>query len=469
VRLSAAALDKLPTEVSRFNYARNEQAVGIVHLGLGAFHRAHQAVYTDQAMSAGDRDWAICGVSLRSSAVRDQLIPQDSLFSVTQRESDHSTTSVVGSVQAAMVGSERPDAVIAAIAAPSTRMITLTVTEKGHCGAVVGGLNTESSELAYDREALGQPRTIYGFLAAGLAARRAAGLPGLTIVSCDNLSENGQRLASYLSEFLDDSDGSLRAWFEAECACPSTMVDRIVPATTQAQIDELEKRTGMRDEGAVMTERFSQWVIEDRFAGPRPRWEAGGAQFVSAVRPYEEAKLRVLNAAHSALAYIGLQHGHAFVHEAISDAKILELVTRLMLQEAAPTLPETPGLDLNAYAARLINRFNNSALAHRLEQIAMDGSQKIPQRWFPTLRANQAQGKQCRAILEALVAWIKHLRGSPFSVVDPMAATLAELWRTAGPSQIAAALFGPGGLFNAGWTATEADLEFIRSRIGHSD
>jgi fructuronate reductase len=458
-------LDLLPSAVGRFAYDRAAQSVGIVHLGIGAFHRAHQAIFTDLAMSAGDRDWAICGVSLRSRTVRDQLVPQGSLYSLTQRGPARSTSSIVGSVRSVLAAADDPGGVVAALADPASRIVTLTVTEKGYYGEVGGGLNLASSDIAHDLSSAPDKRTIYGFLAAGLARRRASGLAGLTLVSCDNLAENGARLAASLAQFLDRADPSLGKWFQAECATPSTMVDRIVPATTAKQIDLLETQLGCRDEAAVFTEPFSQWVIEDKFAGPRPRWEVAGAQFVSDVRPYEVAKLRMLNGAHSALAYVGLRRGHTYVHEAIADPHLGQLVIRLMLEEAAPTLPPADGLDPSAYATALLERFGNSALGHRLEQIAMDGSQKIPQRWLPVLRFHQAEGRQCPAILEALAAWILHVRSGPDHVADPLAGRLAQIWLKAGCREVARALFGAGGLFADDWTATPDDLQVLRSRL----
>lgn len=465
MRLAPETLASPPASVSRFAYDRDAQEIGVVHLGIGAFHRAHAARYTDLAMSAGDRDWAICGVSLRSRDVRDQLVPQGGLYSVTERGVGTETTSIVGAVRSVVVGSEDPSGVVAALALPSTRIVTLSVTEKGYHTAIGGGLAVESPDVAHDLSGAPQKRSIYGYLAEGLARRRKSGLPGLTLVSCDNLADNGPRLAACLAQFLDLADASLGTWVEAECAVPATMVDRIVPATTAEQIDRLEARLGVRDEAAVFTEPFSQWVIEDNFAGARPRWDAVGAQFVRDVKPYEDAKLRMLNGAHSALAYLGLRRAHTYVHEAVADAQIAPLIARLMLDEAAPSLPAVAGLDPRAYAAALLERFANPALGHRLEQIAMDGSQKIPQRWLPTLRYHQQQGEQCPAILEALAAWILHVRPGGNSVVDPMEHTLAELWREAGQAGVVRELFGPSGLFGNDWTATPADIAFIELRL----
>jgi len=427
--------------------------VGIVHLGLGAFHRAHQAVYTDDAMAAGDRDWAVAGVSLRNPDARDKLAPQDGLYTVTARSSDDEDVRLIGSVREALLASRAAERIAALLAAPATRVVSFTVTEKGYCRAPNGSLDATVATAD----------SIYGWLHRGLVARRDAGLPGLTLLSCDNLPENGRVLERLVSEYLDRADPALGRWVASECAFPSTMVDRIVPATTPADLDRVEQRIGLRDEGAVITEPFSQWVIEDRFAGPRPRWEAGGAELVADVRLYETAKLRMLNGAHSALAYLGLLRGHRFVHEAIADPAIRATVKRLMREEAAPTLD--PAFDAQAYADALLARFANPALPHRLQQIAMDGSQKIPQRWLATLTWHQQQGRQCPAILEALAAWIVHVRGEGAPVDDPLANRLAELWREAGEGGIVDALFGPDGLFAADWQASGADRQVLAAAL----
>nr|WP_283773389.1 mannitol dehydrogenase family protein [Altererythrobacter sp. KTW20L] len=247
-------------------------------------------------------------------------------------------------------------------------------------------------------------------------------------------------------------------WFGQHCTCPSSMVDRIVPATRDTDRDEAEEATGLRDEALVVTEPFSQWVIEDKFAAGRPRWEVGGAQMVEDVRPYETAKLRMLNGAHSALAYIGLRHGHTFVHKAVADPAIRPTIEKLMREEAASSLRPAAGQDLSAYADALLARFANPALDHRLAQIAMDGSQKIPERWLEVMAHHQAAGRQCPALLAALAAWMQHVRGDGHIVDDPMARELAELWLEVGQSGIARALFGRDGLFAHNWAADGAAL-----------
>ncbi len=428
----------IPASVEAPGYDRAAQAAGIVHIGIGAFHRAHQAVYTDDAMRAGDRDWAIVGVSLRSADVAAQLNPQDGFYTVSARSVAGSELRLVGAVQQVLVASDNPQAVVDAIAAPTTHIVSFTVTEKGYLRRPDGSLDLAA--------AIGGS-SLYRFVAAGLAARKAAGLGGVTLLSCDNLASNGGVLRRLMREYLATCHPDLSAWFDSECTCPATMIDRIVPATTEADRAGVETALGARDEGAVVTEGFSQWVIEDDFAGPRPRWENVGAEIVADVAPYETAKLRMLNGAHSALAYIGLGKGHEFVHQAIADPAIRPVIERLMLGEAAPTIDAAPGQDLSAYAAALLDRFANPALNHRLAQIAMDGSQKIQQRWLETLAWHQAHGTRCPSIEAAIVAWIVFLR-SDHPIDDPLADKLRAAVAGEGAME---RLFGQGGLIASGW------------------
>ncbi len=430
----------LPASVGRPAYDRAVQVAGIVHVGIGAFHRAHQAVYTDDAMGAGEAGWGIVGVSLRSGDVAAQLGPQGGLYTVATRSVAGSSLRVIGAVQRVLVASEDAQAVIDAIAAPTTHIVSFTVTEKGYLRAADGSLDLAAAK---------GPSSLYRFVGTALAARHKAGLPGLTLLSCDNLANNGAVLRRLMREYLAAEHGDLVEWFDAQCRCPATMIDRIVPATTETDRAAIEGELGVRDEGAVVTEGFSQWVIEDDFAGPRPRWEAVGAELVTDVAPYETAKLRMLNGAHSALAYIGLGKGHEFVHQAIADAEIRPVIERLMRDEAAPTIDAAPGQDLSAYADALLERFANPALHHRLIQIAMDGSQKIPQRWLETLAWQQQRGTRCPSLEAAVDAWIAFLQGGVFPVDDPLADRLRVAATGAGPRQ---ALFGPNGLLPSGWT-----------------
>ena len=465
MRLSDATVAHLPTTVARPFYDRDAQAVGIVHLGIGAFHRAHQAWYTDAAMNAGageqhGRDWAILGISLRSGDVAAQLNPQDGLYTLVERSAAAPVARIVGAVRDVLVASAQSGAAIAALAAPTTHIASLTITEKGYGRAADGSLDP----------ALAGDGSIYPLLAAGLRRREAAGLPGLTLLSCDNLADNGRQLDRLLREYLAGHDPALVEWFERECTCPATMIDRIVPATTEADRTAVHDLLGgLDDRACVVTEPFAQWVIEDRFAGPRPRWEAVGAQLVGDVAAFELAKLRMLNGAHSLLAYGGLLRGHALVHEAVADPVLRALAARLMLAEAAPTLTPAPGQDLRGYAEALLARFANPALDHKLIQIAMDGSQKLPQRWLETLAASQRAGRRCPAILTALAAWLRHVRGDNSAiwgiVDDPRAAELAAAWHQAGEAGIVEAVFGERGLLRSPWRPDDADRATIAAAL----
>lgn len=412
MRLAPATLGQLSPEIARFAYDRDAQRIGIVHFGIGAFTRAHQAWYTDLTMCVGERDWAICGVSLRSRDVAGQLNPQGGLYTLTERSGTGSNTRLIGAVREVLHAPDQAAAVIERLADPACHIVSFTVTEKGYARAPDGSLDPAGAEASF-----------YPLLARGLALREARGLPGLTLLSCDNLAANGRVLAALMEQYLDARLPALTGWFARECTVPSTMVDRIVPRSDPDDCEALAQHIGLADRGAVFTESFSQWVIEDRFAGPRPRWEAHGAQLVADVAAFELAKLRMLNGAHSALAYAGLRKGHAFVHEAVADPPLRSLAERLMRSEALSTVPPAPGMDLAAYADALLARFANPALRHRLAQIAMDGTQKIPQRWLDTARQRARRGEQSPAIAAAFDAWLWHLEDARF-VDDPLAPAL---------------------------------------------
>lgn len=456
MRLGSAVI--LPSNVALPKYDRSAQKTGIVHFGIGAFHRAHQAVYTDDTMNAGERDWGIIGVSLRSPAVAEQMNPQGGLYSVTERSKDGDNARVIGAVQKVLVAANEPQAVISALASADTHIVSFTITEKGYCRAPDGSLDfTQADE-----------RSAYAYLATAIRRRRAAKQSGLTLLSCDNLAGNGAQLAKLVQAYLQHYAPDLVSWFEEECTCPSTMVDRIVPATTDSDRGAISANLGVADQAAVVTEPFTQWVIEDNFAGKRPTWEIAGAQFTADVAPFETAKLRMLNGAHSALAYIGLQKGYEFVHQAIADPHILKIANVLMREEAATSLKPAVEQNLASYADALIARFANPALNHRLIQIAMDGSQKIPQRWLETLAYHQKQGRQCPAILEAIAAWILHIRGTTNIVDDPMRDTFKALWQTADETNIAAALFGSDGRFAGYWQGSQEDLALVDDQIAQA-
>jgi fructuronate reductase len=446
VRLSPDTLGELPDEVARYSYDRDAQAVGIVHFGIGAFARAHLAVYCDAAMAAGESGWMISGVSLRSDSVAQQLNPQGGLYTLTQRSGDEIATRVIGSIREVLVAGKDAEAIAERIASPDCRIVSFTITEKGYCRKSDGALDLDLAEKSF-----------YPLLAEGLRRRRTASLPGVTLLSCDNLPDNGGELARLLGSYTHLRTRHISMWVPDECSFPSTMVDRIVPATSASDLDVLARRIGLRDEGAIFTERFSQWVIEDRFAGPRPRWEEHGVEIVSEVAPYEAAKLRMLNGAHSFLAYCGLLRGHEFVHQAIADPELRLAVDRLMRVEAAGGICPAPGQDLTAYADALVARFEDPALNHRLVQIAMDGSQKIPQRWLGALA--EAKG-QCPAILTGIAAWLLHIVDGKL-LDDPLAKELRAAVDGKEIVEQVLNLFGPKGLLASAWMPSAADIAFI--------
>jgi len=433
VRLSPDCVDGLPPEVLRPRYDRRAQAIGIVHFGIGAFHRAHQAWYTDLALDAGERDWAICGVSLRSREVANQLQPQDGLYTLTDRSGSEARTRLIGAVREVLFASDQAEEVVARIANPACHIVSFTVTEKGYARSAQG-LDIEAARDSF-----------YPLLTAGLERRRKGGAGGVTLLCCDNLADNGSVLERLMGEWLAEETPDLVGWFAEQCTVPSTMVDRIVPRSSPEDLAALERRLGMEDHGAVFTERFSQWVIEDRFAGPRPTWERHGAQLVSNVSAYETAKLRMLNGAHSLLAYCGLRAGLEFIHEAVADPQLREKANRLMRDEAMATVAEAPGQDLSGYADELMERFANPALRHRLAQIAMDGTQKIPQRWLDTAAELRRMGRDFPAIAAGLDGWFWHLADGRF-VDDPMGEELVALIRSGGRDAVIARCFGPEGV-----------------------
>ncbi len=452
-RLSSTTLGQLPVSVCRPRYARADVRNGVVHLGIGAFHRAHQAAVFDAALGAGDLRWGILGVSLRSPGVRDQLVPQDGLYTMLVRDGAGEQAQIIGAVRDVLVAPEDPARVIAALAHPDTHIVTLTVTEKGYCiDAATAALDRGNADVAQDLADLSAPRTAPGFLVAGLAARHAAGLPPFTALSCDNLPHNGRLLRAAVIEMATAHDPALADWIAQHGAFPQSMVDRIVPATDPRDIAALAETTGLQDQGLVKTEPFLQWVIEDRFCGPRPDFAAFGVQLTDRVEPWEDAKLRLLNGAHSGIAYLGGLAGIDHVHEFVARADGRGFVEALW-DESAATLTPPPGLDVAAYRGQLMARFTNPALAHRTRQIAMDGSQKLPQRLLAPIAIRRARGLPVDALALGVAAWMLWQRGldeagTPFTVDDPLAAvTAARLDGVTDPAAQVAALMAIEAIF----------------------
>ncbi|MEM8814390.1 MAG: mannitol dehydrogenase family protein [Pseudomonadota bacterium] len=436
-RLDSAALEGLPAACRRPAYDRSQLEPGIVHLGVGAFHRAHQAVYTDDALEAAGGDWGTVGISLRSPTAASQLNPQDGLFCVGSRDGDVESLRVVGNIRTVITAPDDPAAARAALANPRIKLVTLTITEKGYC------LDPASGELLFGHDDLRHagdpartPENAISYLVDAIRTRRKAGTAPFTIISCDNLPANGTRLHSALTQYAALSDEALAHYIDSEVACPQTMVDRIVPATTSDDLERIESLLGCRDAGYVKTEPFSQWVIEDRFSGPIPAWDRAHAMIVPAVGPFENAKLRLLNGPHSSIAYLGYLAGFEYVHEVMAEPKLARYVADLMDMEILPMVDPPPGLELAAYARELRRRFENHALQHRCWQIAMDGSQKLPQRLLNTIRRCIRGGRSYERLALAVAGWLVYasgtdLAGRAIDVRDPLAERMREFGEAA--------------------------------------
>lgn len=408
-------------------------AIGIVHLGLGAFFRAHGAIYVEEAMAASGGDWGILGVSLRNPDIRDALAPQGGLYTALELAPDGPRTRVVGSVAGVLVAPENPGAVLAAMADPAVSIVSLTVTEKGYCHEpATGRLNFGHPDIAHDL-AHPLPRSAPGFLVRALQRRRNAGIAPFTVLTCDNLPGNGHLVRGLILDLAAGIDPALADWIADRGRFPCTMVDRIVPATTTDDIARVAALTGRRDAAPVVHEPFRQWVIEDDFVGGiRPDLAAVGAEMVRDVAPYELMKLRMLNGTHSSLAYLGYLGGHMTIADCMADPVYRAYVRRLWATEIIPALAPPPGVDLAAYAAALEDRYANPAIRHRTWQIAMDGSQKLPQRILGTLETNLAAGRPSPGLTLAVAAWMAYVggtdeQGQPIDVRDPLAARLRAL------------------------------------------
>lgn len=420
-RLNWARLAELPADIGRPRHDRAATATGILHLGLGAFHRGHQAAFTQDCLDAGETGWGIAAASLRSAATRDALAPQDGLYALALQGAEEEVR-VVGALNRILVAPEDPTELIETIAAPQVRIVSLTVTEKGYGLDPATGDLRETAEVAHDLAHPHRPRTVLGFLAEGLARRRGRGIAPPTLLSCDNLAGNGRALRRGLEQFARLRDAGFADWVAGEVACPSSMVDRIVPATTDADRDRVSARLGLRDEWPVVAEPFAQWVIEDDFPLGRPGWERSGVEFVADVGPHEAMKLRLLNGAHSLIAAMGRVAGHGTIDLAVSDPAIAEAVAAHW-REVAPTLPMH--LDVRSYTRALEGRFANPALGHRTAQVATDASQKIPPRWLAPLRELRALGAPTPRLEFALAAWVRSCEGrdeggAAIPVTDPV-------------------------------------------------
>jgi fructuronate reductase len=453
-RLSNATLDRLPVSVEKPNYDRATIAAGIVHLGVGAFHRAHQALVIDDLLAGGATGWGIVGASLRNSDTHDALAPQDCLYTVAIRSGAGTEYRVIGSILATEVATANPSRWIARMADPATRIVSLTITEKGYCHTPQSGeLDERHPDIVHDLKNPDAPRSAAGFIVAALSRRKAAGVAPFTVLCCDNLPANGHTVGRIVKRFAALRSQELGQWIADEVAFPSTMVDRIVPETTDADRAAVSSALGMVDAWPVVTEPFTQWIVEDRFPAGRPDFTSAGVQLVSDVAPFEHMKLRLLNASHSALAYLGYLAGYETIAATMADTRLAAFARQLM-QEAATTLTMPAGTDLATYSRSLLQRFSNPALHHRTWQIAMDGSQKLPQRLLGTMRDRLALGLPIDTHALAVAGWMRYVtatdeQGRKIDVRDPIAAKLASIAQTTGPvaNRLAPALLDVSSVF----------------------
>lgn len=407
--------------------------VGIVHLGLGAFYRGFGAVYVAEAMQASGGDWGVIGVSLQSPGTRDALAPQDWAYTSVTLGPDGEKAQVITVLDSVLVAPEDPAAVLRAMADPAVRIVSLTVTEKGYCHApATGALNPAHPDIIHDL-AHDLPRSAPGYIVRALQMRRAAGLSPFTLLSCDNLPENGKLVRGVVLDFARRIDPDLAEWIAAEARFPATMVDRITPATTQADIDRVTALTGWYDAAPVLHEPFRQWAVEDDFVGgARPDFAVAGVEMVADVTAHEHMKLRMLNGTHSALAYLGYLAGYETIARTVADPDFAAFLRALWRDEIAPTVPASPGVSLSDYATALFDRYANPAIRHRTWQIAMDGSQKLPQRILGTLASNIDAGRAAPGLCLAVAAWMQYVtgtdeKGAPIDVKDPLADELRAI------------------------------------------
>jgi mannitol 2-dehydrogenase len=417
-------------------YDRAGITTGVVHIGVGGFHRAHQAMYHDRLMNEGPAlDWGICGVGVMAADRRmDEVMrAQDGLYTLVEKHADGAREArVIGAITEYLFAPEDPDAVIERMAAPATRIVSLTITEGGYnVDDATGEFDAENADVVHDLQPGVAPRTAFGLVTEALRRRRERELAPFTVMSCDNLQGNGRLARMAFSEFARRRDPALGDWVEREVRFPSSMVDRITPATTDADIAELRERFGLEDAWPVVCEPFTQWVLEDAFSAGRPPYEDAGVQIVDDVEPYELMKLRLLNASHQAIAYFGYLCGYRFVHEAAQDPLFQALLAGYMDEEATPTLAPVPGVDLPAYKRTLIERFSNPEVRDTIARLCAESSDRIPKWLLPVVRHQLASGGEIKRSAAIVASWARYAEGvdedgRPIEVVDRLAARLTE-------------------------------------------
>lgn len=411
----------LPEGVLTPRYDRQQLQTRIVHFGFGAFHRAHQALLTDRVLNAQGGDWGICEISLFSGdRLMSQLREQNHLYTVLEKGANGNQAIIVGVVKECLNAKLDSLAdIIEKFCEPQVAIVSLTITEKGYCiDPATGSLDVSNPRIIHDMQHPTEPHSAPGILVEALHRRRERGLSPFTVLSCDNIPDNGHVVKNAVLGMAEKRAAELAAWIQQHVSFPGTMVDRIVPAATEESLDEITRELGVADPCAISCEPFIQWVIEDNFVAGRPQWEVAGVQMVDDVLPWEQMKLRMLNGSHSFLAYLGYLAGFQHISDCMQDSAFREAAYRLMMNEQAPTLRIT-NVDLSRYAASLIERFANPALKHRTWQIAMDGSQKLPQRMLEGIREHLTRGSDWPLLALGVAGWMRYVSG-----VDDAGATI---------------------------------------------
>ncbi len=434
--ISSAILKDLPKNVKGPSYDRAKLKEGILHIGVGGFHRSHQALYLDDLFEAGEPnwDWAICGVGImpQDAAMNKALKDQDCLYTLVERIGNKSSARIIGSLKEYLFGYEQPEAVFDRIADPAIKIISLTATEGGYCFHQGSGeLDLENKSIQNDLKNPQKPQTIFGYLATGLERRRKANAGPVTLLSCDNLQGNGHVAKRTLLAFCAQSNKDLVPWIEQNVSFPNCMVDRITPATTDAERDFVRTTYGLEDAFPVVAEPFKQWVVEDSFISGRPALEKVGVQFTSDVAPYEKMKIRLLNATHSAMGYLGYLCGYRYIYEIAQAPEFMPYLKALMDEEVTPLIDNVPGVNLGEYKASLMERFANESIKDQALRICMDGSSKLPKFIFPSISEQLALNGPIRRLTLCVASWIRFLeakdeKGEEIPIQDPMAERLTK-------------------------------------------
>ena len=439
-KLNTANLSKLDPKIQVPQYDRQKVGRAIMHVGVGGFHRAHQALYTDDLLNQGeDSQWGFCGVGLlkHDARIREVMQSQDCLYTLVERSLAGDTARIIGSIVNFSFAPDDSQKVIEQMASPTTRILSLTITEGGYYISSTGELDAQHPDLQRDLANPHEPSCAFGYILEALDRRRIRGLAPFTVMSCDNIQSNGEVAKKMLMAFAELRDPQLKNWMAENCLFPNSMVDRITPATTDEHRNLVKEKFGIDDGWPVMTESFKQWVIEDHFVQGRPKWEQVGAQMTSDVLPYEKMKLRLLNASHQALCYIGMLLGYQLVHETMEDPDIRRLVEKMMDDEVTPILSEVPGVDLTEYKKTLIERFANPAIRDQLSRIGIYGSSGIPKFVLPTVEEQLKRGGPTKLLSFTVASWFRYLdgldeSGKEMPMLDPMAPKLRERAKAAG-------------------------------------